>query len=145
MARWSPPTGQDVSPKPIPSARILVVDDYEPWRPWVCSLLAAHEHLHVVGDVADGLEAVQRAQVLKPDLILLDIGLPTLNGIEAVHQIAKLVPEAKVVFVTGHNDSEFVTAALSNGACGYILKEEAASELLPAIEAVLGDAEVSLA
>ena len=74
--------------------------------------------MHIVGEVADGMKAIQSAQALKPDLISLDISLPNLNGIEVARRIAELVPEAKIPFVTGHNDPEMVSEALSERACG---------------------------
>jgi DNA-binding NarL/FixJ family response regulator len=117
--------------------RILVVDDVEPWRRSVCKILRAHERLHVVDQAADGLEAVQKSQELKPDLILLDIGLPRLNGIEAASRIGKVAPGSKVLFLTQNLDADVARMALSNGAKGYVLKIDAASELLPAIETAL--------
>jgi len=93
--------------------------------------------LRLVGEVADGLEAVQKASELKPDLILLDIGLPKLNGIEAAKQIRQLVPDTKILFLTLINDADVPLTALRSGAHGYVLKSDAGSELLPAIEAVL--------
>jgi len=93
--------------------------------------------LQVVGEASDGLEAVQKAEELKPDLILLDVGLPTLNGIEASHQISKVVPDSKILFVTQNNDADVARAALGNRARGYVLKVDAKRELLSAVEAVL--------
>jgi len=93
--------------------------------------------LQVIGEASDGLEAVQKAEELKPDLILLDIGLPTLSGIEAAHRISKLVPSATVLFLSQEIDADVVAAALSNGAGGYVLKLDAIQELLPAVESVL--------
>ena len=80
---------------------------------------------------------VERAEELKPDLILLDIGLPSLNGIEAAKRISTLVPDAMIIFVTQHNDAQVVAKALSNGAKAYLLKADAYRELLPAVDAVL--------
>jgi len=117
--------------------RILVVDDFEPWRRATCAALGQHPDLQVVGEATDGMEAIQRAQELKPDLILLDIRLPQLNGIEAAHRIEKLVPEAKVIFVTSNNNRDVVEAALTNGAHGYVLKADGKSELLLVMRAVL--------
>ncbi|HEY3620467.1 MAG TPA: response regulator, partial [Candidatus Sulfotelmatobacter sp.] len=79
--------------------RILVVDDCEQWRHYICSTLKTKPELHIIGEVSDGLEAVQAAQELEPNLILLDIGLPTLNGIEAARRIRKLAPESKIIFL----------------------------------------------
>ena len=117
--------------------RILVVDDFEPARRSVCAILRTQKQLQVVGEAGDGIEAVQKAQELKPDLILLDIGLPKLNGIEAASRLCQLLPGVKILFVTQNNDPDIVRAALSNGAKGYLLKADAASDLLPAIEDVL--------
>jgi DNA-binding NarL/FixJ family response regulator len=83
------------------------------------------------------LQAVQNAEELKPDLILLDIGLPVLNGIEAGVRISALVPDTSILFVTQQSDPDVVGAALNNGAKGYVLKVNASWELLPAVEAVL--------
>ena len=93
--------------------------------------------LQVIGEVSDGLEAVQRCVELQPDLILLDIGLPSLNGIKAARQIRRLVPESKVIFLTQESSADVVQEALSLGARGYVVKIKAASELLTAVEAVL--------
>lgn len=117
--------------------RVLVVDDYEPFRRFLCKALKTRLELQVIGAAADGLEAVQKAKDLKPDLILLDIGLPKLNGIETAERLSRHVPKAKILFISQNNDAEVIAAALSNGAKGYIWKETAAAELVPAIETVL--------
>ena len=93
--------------------------------------------LQVIGEVADGLEAVQRCVELQPDLILLDISLPSLNGIKAARQIRRLVPESKVIFLTQESSAEVMQEAFSLGARGYIVKAKAGSELLTAVEAGL--------
>jgi DNA-binding NarL/FixJ family response regulator len=101
--------------------------------------------VRVVGEAADGLEAVQKAQELKPDLILLDISLPNLNGIEVASRICQVIPGTKILFLTVNDDAEVVQAALSNGAQGYVLKINAGSELLPTVEEVIrGEKFVSL-
>jgi len=117
--------------------RILVVDDYEPWRGFLRSMLEMHSQLQIVGEAADGLEAVQQAAELKPDVVLLDIGLPNLNGIEAARHIRNVAPHAKMLFLTQNNIPALAKAALANGARAYLLKPDASSELVPAIEAVL--------
>jgi DNA-binding NarL/FixJ family response regulator len=121
-----------------PSIRVLVVDDFEPWRRSVCSILAGNGELQVVGEAADGWEAVQKAQVLKPDLIVLDLGLPKLNGLEAANRIRQVVHGAKIIFLTQINDMEVVRKALKIGAQGYVLKSDVGTELLSAVAAVLG-------
>ena len=121
----------------MPRIRVLVVEDFAPFRQFICSTLEKRPELQVVCEVSDGLQAVQEAEKLKPDLILLDVGLPTLNGIEAARQIRKLVPESKIIFVSQESSADVVQEALSVGAWGYVVKTKAASDLLPAIEAVI--------
>ena len=118
------------------SARLLVVEDDEPFRRFVCSTLEKRTELQVVGEVSDGLEAVQKAEELRPDLILLDVGLPTLNGIEAARRIRKLSPQSKILFVSQETSTDVVQEALGLGAMGYVAKTNAGIELLAAVEAV---------
>jgi CheY-like chemotaxis protein len=92
--------------------------------------------LQVIGQASDGLEAVQKADALQPDLIVLDLGLPTLNGIEAARQIRKLVPKAKIIFLTQESSDDVMREAFSLGALGYVVKDHAGSELLAAVDAV---------
>ena len=129
-----------VDDKPgVASVRILVVDDHEPFRRFVCSLLAQNQELQVVGEASDGLEAVYKAREFQPDLILLDIGLPNLNGIEAARRIHKLAPEAKILFLSQESSLDVVQEALSVGAAGYITKAHAGSELLVAVKLATQD------
>jgi DNA-binding NarL/FixJ family response regulator len=116
---------------------VLVVEDFEPFRSFVCSALKQKPELEVVCELADGLEAVQKAEELNPDLILLDIGLPGLNGIEAGRQIRKLVPDARIIFLTQESSQDVIQEALRLGAEGYVIKTRAGSDLMPAVEAVL--------
>ena len=116
---------------------ILVADDFEGWRRQVRSLLRARPEWQVIAEASDGLEAVQKAEELKPDLILLDIGLPKLNGIKGARRIRQLSPRSKIVFLSLYNSLDVVQAALGTGALGYVLKSDARSELLPAVDAVL--------
>jgi DNA-binding NarL/FixJ family response regulator len=113
-----------------------VVEDYPPFRQFVCSMLGRKPELQVVGEAADGLEAVHKAEELRPDLIVLDIGLPALNGLEAARRIRKLAPESKIIFVTQESSADIVQEALRLGASGYVLKTNAGKELLTAVEAV---------
>jgi DNA-binding NarL/FixJ family response regulator len=99
--------------------------------------LQAGSELEVIGEASDGLEAVQKAKELQPDLILLDVGLPTLNGIEVAHRISRLAQNATILFVSQQNDADVVGTAQSNGAKGYLLKLDAGQELLLAVESVL--------
>lgn len=119
------------------SIRVLVVDDYEPWRRFACTTLLKQPELRVIGEVFDGSEAVQQAKELQPDLILLDIGLPTLNGIEAARQIGEVSPTSKILFVSENRSPDIAAEALSTGAGGYVVKSDAGSELMPAVKAVL--------
>lgn len=116
--------------------RILVVDDHEPLRRVVRLILEVRNDLQIVGEASDGLEAVQKATALQPDLVLLDYDLPTLNGIQVAKQLRDLVPRARVLFLSVEYSSDVVREALNVGG-GYIYKLDIASELLAAIEIVL--------
>jgi DNA-binding NarL/FixJ family response regulator len=117
--------------------RILVVEDFELARRFITTALAKEPKFAVVGEVSDGLTAVVRAEELQPDLVLLDIGLPSLNGIEAAKRIRKAVPGAKILFVSQQSSPDLVQAALAVGGSGYVLKSDAGNDLLNAIHAVL--------
>ena len=119
------------------SIRVLVVEDSEAFRKFICSTLGKRPELRIVGEVTDGLEAVQRAERLRPDLIVLDIGLPSLNGIEAARRIRALSGDSKVVFVSQESSLDVVREALGTGAHGYVVKTDAGRELLEAVDAVL--------
>jgi DNA-binding NarL/FixJ family response regulator len=118
------------------TVRVLVVDDFEPFRRFVGSTLAKMQNLTVIGEASDGLEAVRKAEALKPDLIVLDIGLPTLNGIEVARQIRKSCPECKILFMSQESSAAVAQEAFSLGAMGYVVKANAGSELSAAVEAV---------
>jgi len=124
----------------LPTAiRVLVVDDFEPFRRLVVSILQKQPELQIICEASDGLEAVQKAEELQPDLILLDMGLPTLNGTEAARQIRKLSPGSKIIFVSQESSAALVGAALAIGAAGYVVKTDAGRELLTAVNvAMLG-------
>jgi DNA-binding NarL/FixJ family response regulator len=119
------------------SMRVLVVEDFAPFSEFIRSILAERPDVQVICEVADGLEAVQKAELLEPDLVLLDIGLPTLNGIEAARQIRKLAPKSKIIVLSQESSPEVVEEALNLGAWGYVVKRRAASDLLAAVDAVL--------
>jgi DNA-binding NarL/FixJ family response regulator len=118
-----------------PFVRVLVVEDFEPFRQFIHTTLQQTE-FQIVGESWDGIEAVQKAEELQPDLILLDIGLPFLNGIEAARQIRKLSPQPKILFVSQESFADVIEEAMNSGAMGYVVKAHAASDLLAAVEAV---------
>jgi DNA-binding NarL/FixJ family response regulator len=118
-------------------ARIILVDDFEPWRKFVAALLRENPDWEIVSEASDGLEAVQKAEEFQPDLIVLDIGLPKLNGIEAAASIRKVAPGAKILFLSENRFSDIAAAAMSAGGNGYVVKSDGGNELLVAIETVL--------
>jgi len=118
------------------SFRIVVVDDFERFRRFVCSALRQRAEFQVIAEASDGLEAVEKAKDLQPDLILLDIGLPKLDGIEVARRLRELAPVARILFLSQESSPDVVGEALSVGV-GYVHKPCAQSDLLPAIDAVL--------
>ena len=116
--------------------RVLVVDDFEPFRRFVGSTLGKMQNFKVVGEASDGLEAVRKAEALKPDLIVLDIGLPSLNGIEVARQIRKSCPECKILFMSQESSAAVAQEGFNLGAMGYVVKANAGRELSDAVEAV---------
>jgi len=121
----------------LSTVRILVVDDFGLFRQSVVELLGKRPELQVVGEASDGLEALQMAVEWRPDLILLDIGLPSLNGIEVAREMRRLVPESKIIFLSVESSADMVQEALSLGARGYVVKTKAPVDLFAAVEAVL--------
>jgi len=122
----------------VPGHRILVVEDFEGFRRFISSTLQQKTGFEVIGEAADGLEALQKVQELQPDLILLDIGLPKLDGMEVARRVRNLVPGAKILFVSQEHDADVVLQAFSLGAQGYVHKLDTRRDLLRAIETVLG-------
>ena len=116
---------------------ILVVDDFDLWKGFIIARLQERPDLHIVGFASDGLQAVQMAEELQPDLILLDMMLPKLNGIEAAQQIRRVAPHSKILFVSGESDLELVRHAFDVGGSGYVWKMQAVTGLLAGINAVL--------
>lgn len=116
--------------------RVLVVDDYQPWLRFVRSALHEAREFQVIGEASDGAEAVEKAAQLQPDLILLDIGLPTLNGIEAARRILEHCPDTTILFVSEQRSQDVVEEAMSTGS-GYVFKSRAPRELFPAIKTVI--------
>src|SRR5215831_7695782 len=121
----------------MPPFTILVVDDFEPFRRFVCPILERDAGLRIIGEASDGLKAVQKIQELQPDLILLDIGLPGLDGMEVARRASKLAPNARMLFVSQESSFGVVQKALGLGARGYVHKQHGASELLDAVKTVL--------
>jgi len=119
----------------MPPLRTLIVDNFEDFRRYLSSILKRKTQCEVVGQASDGLEAVQKAEELQPDLILLDLGLPTLNGMEAARRIRELSPNSKILFLSQDSSAEIVQEALRLGAQGYLLKSEA-TELPLAVDAI---------
>jgi DNA-binding NarL/FixJ family response regulator len=119
--------------------RVLVVDDFAGFRDLICSMLSNRPALLVVAEASDGLEAVRNADELQPDLIVLDLSMPKLNGLEATQRIRTLSPKSKIIIASFESSTDFVREALRSGAAGYVIKAEIAIQLLPAIEAVLQD------
>src|SRR5215469_13577364 len=123
--------------QPERSANILVADDVLDWRVRIRSILQRRPEWLVTCEACDGLQAVEKATELCPDIVLLHIGMPILNGIEAAKRIRQASPTSRIIFVTQDNDVDVRLSALATGAQAYLLKANAASELLPAIEAAL--------
>lgn len=121
----------------VSQAQILLVDDCRPWRETLRSMLQAIPGYQVVAEAGDAMEAVQKAAQLHPEIVLLDVGMPILNGIEAAPRIRRASPHSKILFVTQENDPDVRTAALATGAEGYVLKSSAVSELIPAMNALV--------
>jgi DNA-binding NarL/FixJ family response regulator len=119
------------------ASSVLLVDDHQRWRGYVFSTLQKHSEVEIIGEASDGPEAIEKAKALQPDLIMLDIGLPTLNGIEAARRIREVSPTSRILFVSENCSTDIVEEALSTGADGYVVKSDAHSDLLPAIKAVL--------
>jgi len=117
--------------------RILVVDDFLPFRSFTVSALRKRPGFRTVEEAFDGEEAVQKAKELRPDLVVLDIGLPVLNGIEAARRIRSVSPDSKIIFLTCNNCLDIAREAFNAGASAYVVKHDAANELIAAVEAVL--------
>jgi DNA-binding NarL/FixJ family response regulator len=123
----------------VSSVRVLIVEDHLLFRHFISSKLRSNG-FGIICEVSNGLEAIQKSAELQPDLILLDIGLPGLNGIDAARQIRRLAPKSRILFVSSESDAEIAQEAVSSGAWGYVLKERAASDLSAALEAITAGA-----
>lgn len=119
--------------------RILIADDHEVVRKGLIALLQGQTDWQVCGEAVDGRDAVDKAQQLRPDVIILDIGMPSLNGLEATRQILKNNPHARVLILTLHDSDQVVRDVLNAGARGFLLKSDAARDLVAAVEALRRD------
>jgi two-component system nitrate/nitrite response regulator NarL len=147
---YPPPRGATAQPKPestrvlagkparkaSTAIRILLADDHPVVRKGIGACLARHGHLQIVGEAADGQEAVAKAKELRPDLVLMDIDMPLVSGLAATEQLRKELPEIKVLVLSMHNHPDYVVRILQSGARGYVLKEAPPEQLLTAIETV---------
>jgi DNA-binding NarL/FixJ family response regulator len=118
-------------------ARILIVDDFPGWRARIREILGAHPEWKIISEASDGQEAVQEASKLQPDIVVLDIALPRLNGIEAAKIIRQKSPKTRIVFLTQDNDNDIMKAALGVGQTTYVPKAKAVTRLCHAIAASL--------
>ena len=116
--------------------RILIADDHEVVRRGLCALLQSHEGWEICGDAKDGREAVEKAKLLKPDVVILDVGMPILNGLAATRQLLQQNPQQKVIVLTITDSDQVIREALDAGARGFVLKSDAARDLVSAVEAL---------
>jgi DNA-binding NarL/FixJ family response regulator len=116
--------------------RILIADDHEVARKGIRALLEEHGGWEVCGEAKDGREAVELSSQLKPDIMLLDIGMPNLNGLDAARQILALNPDARILIITVHDSEQLVREVLAAGARGFLLKSDAGRDLMAAVEAL---------
>jgi len=120
-----------------PSATILIADDFDPWRLRIRDLLADRPEWQIICEACDGLEALEKTRELHPDVVLLDVGMPGLNGFEAAKAIRESSPNSRIIFLSHLSESELRSAAAATGAEGYVLKSKVASELVTAIAQAL--------
>jgi len=120
----------------VAKIRILLTDDHTLFRQGIRTLLSAESDLEIVGEAANGAEAVEKVTELRPDLVLMDIGMPGLSSFEATRQIKKIRPDAKILFLTMYDDEDYLVQCMEVGASGYVLKDSPAQQLLAAIRDV---------
>jgi DNA-binding NarL/FixJ family response regulator len=119
--------------------RVVIAEDHTLFRQGIKALLSLEPQFEVVGEAADGFQAIQSANELKPDLILLDISMPRVDGMAAIKEIKRVCPAAKILVLTVHKTEEHVIESLKSGASGYVLKDASRDELLLAMRSVLRD------
>lgn len=117
--------------------RILIAEDYTILREGLRSLLSSNPEFEIAGEAEDGNQAVQQTEKLKPDVVLMDLSMPRMNGMEAIREVKKRCPETKILALTVHKDEEYIRATLAAGADGYVLKDATHAELVMAIKSVL--------
>ncbi|HSB88988.1 MAG TPA: response regulator transcription factor [Anaerolineales bacterium] len=120
----------------MPRIRVLLADDHAVLRAGLKALLSAQADMDVVGEAGDGLEALREAERLRPDVVLADVGMPGLSGLELTHRLKESLPEVRVLILTVHEDQSFLHRALRAGAAGYLVKRAAEEDLLAGIRAV---------
>jgi DNA-binding NarL/FixJ family response regulator len=122
----------------MPTAyRIVIAEDHTILREGLCALLSSHAGFEVVGEAGDGREAIRYAEKIRPDLILMDLSMPKMHGVDALREIKRRTPDTKIVVLTVHKNEEYIQASLEAGADGYVLKDVSHVELVTAIETVL--------
>lgn len=124
-------------PKPMGRTRILIADDHEIFRKGLRWLVESHANLEICGEAANGVEAVEMAKKLTPDVIIMDISMPYVNGLDATRQIRQQVPNSRILILSQHDSSHMLTAAFNAGASGYVTKSQVAHYLLSALDAVM--------
>jgi DNA-binding NarL/FixJ family response regulator len=117
--------------------KVLIVDDDMRFRRYVKELFSSEEDLHIIGEATNGKEAVAKAKELKPTLVLMDISMPWMSGLDATRQLKKIIPKLAVIILTIHDLEGYREAAMARGACAYVLKKDMMEELIPAIRMAL--------
>src|SRR5262249_29863518 len=136
MDRIRSGNGKKESPAPPPRLRVLVADDHPLVREEVVTILNASADVEVIAEAADGAEAARTAMETRPDLVILDVSMPKMSGVEAARVIHNTLPQTRILVLTMHDEKEYVASMLDAGASGYLLKDAAPGELLLAVGAL---------